>query len=105
MGGDSGDESRQTISAAQLLSMGSCSAEEIGHIRLIVAWGNAFPAGTDGLSAMLELLVAPEDSVWFAAFEGKEGTAVGGSSTAVMVTGAHQLQQLLTRLAQCLGHW
>ena len=54
MGGDDDDESRQTISAAQLLSMGSCSAEEIGHIRLIVAWGNAFPAGTDGLSAMLE---------------------------------------------------
>ena len=54
MGGDSGDESRQTISAAQLLSMGSCSVEEIGHIRLIVAWGNAFPAGTNGLSAMLE---------------------------------------------------
>ena len=40
MGGDADDESRQTISAAQLLSMGSCSAEEIGHIRLIVAWGN-----------------------------------------------------------------
>ena len=54
MGGDADDESRQTISAAQLLSMGSCSAEEIGHIRLIVAWGNAFPAGTNGLSAMLE---------------------------------------------------
>ena len=54
MGGDNDDESRQTISAAQLLSMGSCSAEEIGHIRLIVAWGNAFPAGTNGLSAMLE---------------------------------------------------
>ena len=54
MGGDDDDESRQTISAAQLLSMGSCSAEEIGHIRLIVAWGNAFPAGTKGLSAMLE---------------------------------------------------
>ena len=54
MGGDGDDESRQTISAAQLLSMGSCSAEEIGHIRLIVAWGNAFPAGTNGLSAMLE---------------------------------------------------
>ena len=34
MGGEDGDESRQTISAAQLLSMGSCSAEEIGHIRL-----------------------------------------------------------------------
>ena len=34
--------------------MGSCSAEEIGHIRLVVAWGNAFPAGTNGLSAMLE---------------------------------------------------
>ena len=34
--------------------MGSCSAEEIGQIRLVVAWGNAFPAGTDGLSAMLE---------------------------------------------------
>ena len=31
MGGDSDDESRQTISAAQLLSMGSCSAEEIGQ--------------------------------------------------------------------------
>ena len=54
MGGDDDDESRQTISAAQLLSMGSCSAEEIGHIRLVVAWGNAFPAGTNGLSAMLE---------------------------------------------------
>ena len=54
MGGDSDDESRQTISAAQLLSMGSCSAEEIGQIRLVVAWGNAFSAGTDGLSAMLE---------------------------------------------------
>ena len=54
MGGDSGDESRQTISAAQLLSMGSCSAEEIGHIRLIVAWGNAFAVSTDGLSKMLE---------------------------------------------------
>ena len=54
MGGDSDDESRQTISAAQLLSMGSCSAEEIEQIRLRVAWGNAFPAGTDGLSAMLE---------------------------------------------------
>ena len=54
MGGDADDESRQTISAAQLLSMGSCSAEEIGHIRLIVAWGNAFPAGINGLSAMLE---------------------------------------------------
>ena len=54
MGGDSDDESRQTISAAQLLSMGSCSAEEIGQIRLVVAWGNAFPEGTDGLSAMLE---------------------------------------------------
>ena len=54
MGGDDDDESRQTISAAQLLSMGSCSAEEIEHIRLIVAWGNAFPAGTNGLSAMLE---------------------------------------------------
>ena len=26
MGGDADDESRQTISAAQLLSMGSCSA-------------------------------------------------------------------------------
>ena len=36
MGGDDDDESRQTISAAQLLSMGSCSAEEIEHIRLIV---------------------------------------------------------------------
>ena len=54
MGGDSDDESRQTISAAQLLSMGSCSAEEIEQIRLSVAWGNAFPAGTNGLSAMLE---------------------------------------------------
>ena len=54
MGGDSDDESRQTISAAQLLSMGSCSAEEIEQIRLSVAWGNAFSAGTDGLSAMLE---------------------------------------------------
>ena len=54
MGGDSDDESRQTISAAQLLSMGSCSAEEIGQIRLVVVWNNAFPAGTDGLSAMLE---------------------------------------------------
>ena len=54
MGGDNDDESRQTISADQLLSMGSCSAEEIGQIRLIVAWGNAFPAGTNGLSAMLE---------------------------------------------------
>ena len=54
MSGDDDDESRQTISAAQLLSMGSCSAEEIGHIRLIVAWGNAFPAGINGLSAMLE---------------------------------------------------
>ena len=31
MGGDKDDESRQTISAAQLLSMGSCSAEEIGR--------------------------------------------------------------------------
>ena len=54
MGGDSDDESRPTISAAQLLSMGSCSAEEIEQIRLSVAWGNAFPAGTNGLSAMLE---------------------------------------------------
>ena len=54
MGGDADDESRQTISAAQLLSMGSCSAEEIGHIRLVVSWGNAFPAGTNGLSKMLE---------------------------------------------------
>ena len=54
MGGDNDDESRQTISAAQLLSMGSCSAEEIGHIRLIVAWGNAFEVSTDGLSKMLE---------------------------------------------------
>ena len=34
--------------------MGSCSAEEIGQIRLVVVWNNAFPAGTDGLSAMLE---------------------------------------------------
>ena len=54
MGGDADDESRQTISAAQLLSMGSCSVEEIDQVRLIVAWGNAFPAGTNGLSAMLE---------------------------------------------------
>ena len=54
MGGDSDDESRSTVSADQLLSMGSCSVEEIDQVRLIVAWGNAFEVSTDGLSKMLE---------------------------------------------------
>ena len=54
MGGDSDDESRTTVSADQLLSMGSCSVQEIDHVRLVVAWGNAFAVSTDGLSKMLE---------------------------------------------------
>ena len=49
MGGDSDDESRTTVSADQLLSMGSCSVQEIDQVRLIVAWGNAFAVSTDGL--------------------------------------------------------
>ena len=52
--GDSDDENRSTVSADQLLSMGSCSVQEIDQVRLIVAWGNAFAVSTDGLSKMLE---------------------------------------------------
>ena len=37
MGGDSDDESRPTVTADQLLSMGSCSVQEIDQVRLIVA--------------------------------------------------------------------
>ena len=54
MGGDNDDESRQTISADQLLSMGSCSAEEIGHIRLIVAWAG-IPAPAACAACMLSI--------------------------------------------------
>ena len=68
MGGDD-DVQSSSISADQMRQIGACSVEQLGQIRLTVAWGNTQaddPAGTAKIlekGLELAMLAGAEDTV------------------------------------------